>query len=236
MAVSLYFGLPGCGKTTLLASMALKASCCRRYKYVYSNVYLTIPGVTYIPNDVIGKYNLRDCLILIDEGTLFADSRHHRDFPQHVCEFFMLHRHYNCDIIIFTQGWDTLDKRIRQITDRVFYVYKTRLWGLLFTRYYRIPYGIIIPDPKKDSGSTKLGEIIQGYCKPPLLIRIFAHRLFRPKYYGYFNSWDKPELPPLPDRYKPYIKKSESAYKKTMAHADLDDDSSEKELPSGNSH
>lgn len=236
MAVSLYFGLPGCGKTTLLAAMALKASRCRRYTYVYSNVYLTIPGVTYIPNDVIGKYNLRDCLILIDEGTLFADSRHHRDFPQHVCEFFMLHRHYNCDIIIFTQGWDTLDKRIRQITDRVFYVYKTRLWGLLFTRYYRIPYGIIIPDPKKDSGSTKLGEIIQGYCKPPLLIRIFAHRLFRPKYYRYFNSWDKPELPPLPDRYKPYIKKSEPDYKKTMAHADLDDDSSEKELPSGNSH
>lgn len=236
MAVSLYFGLPGCGKTTLLASMALKASRCRRYKYVYSNVYLTIPGVTHIPNDVIGKYNLRDCLILIDEGTLFADSRHHRDFPQHVCEFFMLHRHYNCDIIIFTQGWDTLDKRIRQITDRVFYVYKTRIWGRLFTRYYRIPYGIIIPDPKKDSGSTKLGEIIQGYCKPPLLIRIFAHRLFRPKYYRYFNSWDKPELPPLPDRYKPYIKKSELDYKKTMAHADLDDDSSEKELPSGNSH
>ena len=213
MAVKLFFGLPGCGKTTLLAAFALRGSRRRRYKHVYSNVGVSIPGVTLIDNDCIGRYDLRDCLILIDEGTLFADSRHHKEFPKHVCEFFMLHRHYNCDIVIFTQGWDTLDKRIRQITDRVYYVYKTRIMGLFFTRYYRIPYGIIIPDPKKDSGSTKLGEIIQGYCKPTFLVRLFAHRLYRPRYYKYFDSWARKELPPLPDMYKPYASPSETKAK-----------------------
>ncbi len=235
MAVSLYFGLPGCGKTTLLAAKALAGVRCRRYKYVYSNVYVTIPGVTFIDNKCVGLYNLRDCLILIDEGTLFADSRHHKEFPKHVCEYFMLHRHYNADIIIFTQGWDSLDKRIRQITDRVYYVYKTPIMGLLYTRYYRIPYGIIIPDPKRDKGSTKLGEIIQGYCKPNLMVRLFSHRLYRPRYYRYFNSWDKPELPPLPEKYTPY-EKIRKLPPEDKAHADLDDDSLEKELPLGNSY
>lgn len=207
MSVSLYFGLPGCGKTTLLTAFAFKGVRKKKYKNVFVNVPLSIPGVTYIDNDCVGKYSLENCLILIDEGTLFADSRHHKEFPKHVSEFFMLHRHYNCDIVIFTQGWDTLDKRIRQITDRVFYVYKTPIMGLLFTRYYRIPYGIIIPDAKKDSGSDHLGEIIQGYCKPNFFVRLFAHRLFRPRWYKYFDSWERKELPPLPDRYFPYSKR-----------------------------
>ena len=205
MAVSLYFGLPGCGKTTLLAALAYKARFRkRRYKDIYSNVPLSIEGVTCIDNECVGKYLMENCLILIDEGTLFADSRHHKEFPKHVCEFFMLHRHYNCDIVIFTQGWDTMDKRIRQITDRVYYVYKTRYFGLWFTKYYRIPYGIIIPDAKKDSGSNKLGEIIQGYCQPSLLIRLMSHKIFRPRWYKYFNSWDRKPLPSLPTCYSAY--------------------------------
>ena len=203
MAVSLFFGLPGCGKTTLLASMAYKGVRSKRYKFVYSNVELSIPGVIFIDNSVIGRYDLRDCLILIDEGTLFADSRHHKEFPKEVCSYFMLHRHYNADIVIFTQGWDSMDKRIRQITDRVYYVYKTPLMGLIFTRYYRIPYGIIIPDPKKNTGS-QLGEIIQGYCKPSFFVRLFSHRIFRPRWYKYFDSWTSVPLPPLPDIYQPY--------------------------------
>ena len=102
MSVSLYFGLPGCGKTTLLAAKALKATKMRRYKAVYSNVRLSIPGVTYIDNDVIGKYALWNCLILIDEATLFADPRDHRNCPKHLISFCLPHRHYNCDIVLFT--------------------------------------------------------------------------------------------------------------------------------------
>lgn len=61
-----------------------------------------------------------------------------------------------------------------------------------------IPYGIIIPDPKKDD-SEKLGEIIQGYCKPNIFVRMFQPRLRRKKYYKYFDSWARPELPPFVD-------------------------------------
>lgn len=203
MAVKLYFGLPGCGKTTLLTALALKAVKKKKYRNVYSNVPLKIFGVTYINNECIGKYVLEDALILIDEATLYADSRDYKSFGKNQITYFLEHRHFNVDIVLFTQQWDGVDKKIRVITDRVYYVYKGIFLGKWFTRYYRVPYGIIIPD-RRDS-SQKLGEIVQGYCKPNFLIRLFSPWLYRPKYYDYFDSWDRPAgFDPLPSRYKPY--------------------------------
>lgn len=203
MAVELYFGLPGCGKTTLLAAKALAAVKSKKYLNVYSNVRLSIFGVTYISNECIGKYDLHDGLLLIDEATLFADNRDHKNFPRYQIEYFLLHRHYNIDIILFTQQWDGVDKKIRVITDRVYYVYKGLFFGKWFTKYYRIPYGIIIPDPHKSDGE-KLGDIVQGYCKPNILIRLFSPVLYRPKYYKYFDSWQRNILPKLPSMYTSY--------------------------------
>lgn len=208
MAVSMYFGLPGAGKTTVMCQILCKAVKSKKYKYVYCNVYHSIPGVTYINNDCIGIYDLHDCLICIDEATIFADNRGYKNFPPHLVSYFLYHRHYNADICLFAQQWDGVDKKIRVITDRVYYIYKGPFLGKWITRGYRVPYGIIIPD-KKDS-AEKLGEIIQGYCKPNIIQRLFGIWCFRPKYYSYFDSWWRPELPPLPDEYQPY--KSEGWY------------------------
>ncbi len=200
MAVSLYFGLPGCGKTTMLTKLALDGVRCGRYLHVYTNVSLTVPGVTIIDNECIGLYELRDCLLLIDEATLFADSRAYKSFDKGKLEYFLEHRHRNADIALFTQQWDGVDKKIRVITDRVYYIKKGLLIGRWFSSCYRIPYDIIIPDPKKNNGE-KLGEIVQGYCKPPFLVRMFSKKIYRPKYYPYFDSWELQELDPLPDKY-----------------------------------
>lgn len=200
MAVSLYFGLPGCGKTTTMCKIMLRAVKGKRYRNVYCNVHNTIPGVTYIDNECIGAYDLRDALICIDEATLFADSRDYKSFSKARLTYFLEHRHFNVDIVLFTQQWDGVDRKIRVITDRVYYVYKGVFLGNWFSRAYRVPYGIIIPDPKKSS-TEKLGEIIQGYCKPGLFARLFGFWVWRPKYYKYFDSWECPPLPPLPERY-----------------------------------
>lgn len=210
MSVSLFFGLPGCGKTTLLTSRAIQAVRSSRYINVYCNVRISVPGVTYIDNDCIGRYDLSDAKLLIDEATLFADSRAYKSFDHGKLTYFLEHRHYNVDIELYTQQWDGVDRKIRVITDRVYYVFKGPLLGRWLTSYYRIPYGIIIPDPHKD-GSEKLGEIVQGYCKPSIFQRIFCHKLYRSKYYKYFDSWERPPLPPLPAEYQPYqISESES--------------------------
>lgn len=200
MAVSLFFGLPGCGKTTMLAKLAYDAVTKGQYLNVYTNVALNIPGVTVIDNECIGQYELRDCLLLIDEATLFADSRDYKNFSKGKLGYFLEHRHRNADIMLFTQQWDGVDRKIRTITDRVYYIKKGFLLGKWVSTCYKIPYDIIIPDPKK--GGDKLGEIIQGYCKPPWIVRIFSKRVYRPRYYRYFDSWELEELPPLPPKYK----------------------------------
>lgn len=201
MAISLYFGLPGCGKTTLLTKLALDAVRKGKYLNVYTNVHLNVPGVTIIDNECIGQFELENCLLLIDEATLFADSRDFKNFSKGRLEYFLEHRHRNADIVLFTQQWDGVDRKIRVITDRVYYVYKGIFTGWFLSSYWRVPYGILFPDPKKTG--EKLGEIVQGYSKPPFLARVFAHRIFRPAYYKYFDSWELEKLPPLPDTYRP---------------------------------
>lgn len=205
MAVFLFFGLPGCGKTTLMSMFANKFVKGKKYKNVYGNVHMKINGYTYIDNECIGMYDIQDGAILIDEATLFADSRAYKSFDRGKLQYFLEHRHFNVDIYLFTQQWDGVDRKIRVITDRVYYVYKGKLLGFWWSTYYRIPYGIIIPDPhKKGASGEKLGEIIQGYSKPNLLIRLFAPKVFRPFYYKYFDSWEKYYLPSLPGQYTPY--------------------------------
>lgn len=209
MAVSLYFGLPGAGKTTIMCKLMIKALRSGRYKHVYCNVYNSIPGVTYIDNFCIGLYDIRDALLCIDEATLFADNRDYKAFSKERVQYFLYHRHYNVDILLFTQQWDGVDRKIRVITDRVYYIYKGLFLGRWFTRGYRVPYGIIIPDKRNDS--EKLGEIVQGYCKPGWLSRLFGLWVYRPRYYKYFDSWDRPPLPELPERYVAYEDKSSSS-------------------------
>lgn len=200
MAISLYFGLPGCGKTTWLTKLALDAVRKGKYQNVYTNVHLNIPGVTIIDNECIGKYELENCLLLIDEATLFADSRDFKNFSKGRLEYFLEHRHRCADIVLFTQQWDGVDRKIRVITDRVYYVYKGVILGHWLSCCWRVPYGILFPDPKKTG--EKLGEIVQGYSKPNIFVRLFAKRIYRPKYYKYFNSWELDRLPDLPREYQ----------------------------------
>ena len=58
--------------------------------------------------------------------------------------------------------------------------------------------------PGDKGGGDNIGAIIMGYKQPGILSRIFAQRLYRPRYYRYFDSWENDPLPELPQQYKPY--------------------------------
>ena len=122
MAVERYFGLPGCGKTTTLAMRAVKGIRSGKYQHIYSNVQLQVHGVTCVPFDVFGVYELRDCLFLVDEAMVVCGDRDHKNFGKEKLKEFMMHRHKDCDIVLFSQEADGVDKKIRSITDRMYYV------------------------------------------------------------------------------------------------------------------
>ncbi len=191
-----YFGLPGCGKTTLLAKIAVQAQRqidrgLSRYSYVYTNTEISYPGIRLIRWEALGVYDIKNALILIDEATLFADSRRYKSFPQEKIEWFMTHRHEFCDLVYFAQFFDAVDKRMRMVTDRVFYVKKIYFTGL--TYYVRIPKSIIIPE--------QTGDIIEGYRMPNFFEKLFLMKIIRRRrWYKYFDSWHHyTQRPPLLD-------------------------------------
>lgn len=197
------FGLPGSGKTTLLAMWALQAVKSKKYKNVYANVHLKIDGVAYVPFDMFGSYELRDCIYFVDEATVNCGDRDWKGFGKNKIQYLMEHRHHNCDVIFFSQEADGMDKKIRSITDRVYYVYKGFWTKGFVSKVVRVPYTICWPNGKNDGGENA-GRILMGYVKPPLLHRIFAKRVFRKKIYKYFDSWECVRLPELPEEVRPY--------------------------------
>lgn len=199
--ISGFFGLPGVGKTSFLAKIAFLEN--RRikrgkskYKRVYSNFSCT--GCYRLNFQDLGHYDMSDSLILIDEITLEADSRDFKSFSQHLKQFFVLHRHYSCDIIYFCQQYDGLDKKIRDLTFDLWYVKKLGP----FTMARRIYRCLDINEDTK--------EIVQGYRFPGLIETLFSFLFpwlfklrrwcFRPRYYKYFDSWERISLPPYPAR------------------------------------
>lgn len=202
MAISRYFGLPGCGKTTVLAMLALQAVKSKRYKNVYANVHLKIPGVTYLPFDCFGVFEIREAIYFVDEATINCGDRDYKNFTKNKIAYAMEHRHHFLDIVFFSQEADGMDKKLRSITDRVYFVSKGVFTRGFISSVYRVPYKILWPDGEGDGENA--GRILMGYVKPPWYSRLFARRVIRPLYYKYFDSWECEQLPPIPDKYKPY--------------------------------
>lgn len=196
-----FFGLPGAGKTSLISYYAAleqaRIDCgISKYKYVYTNVKLNVRGVRYIPNikDFMGKKDLSYGVLLLDESTLMFNSRKWKSFEDEILEFFVLHRHYKVDVYLFSQRVDSDDLNIRALFDRIYLIRKgifLRDWSYCI----RIPHGIAFS--KSADGKDEYGDIIQGYKKPHILLRLLSHRLYLPACYDSFDSFDAPELPKL---------------------------------------
>lgn len=200
--VSIGFGVPGCGKTTTAVMIARReaikvAKGKSPYKHIYCNFEQSVPFVRTIPFSWLGKYDISDSLVIIDEASIFVDNRDFKSFSNELRDFILLHRHYHCDIIFLSQQWDGVDKKIRAVTEKVFYIKASPLFKNV-SIIYPLRYGIYIPATSADK-DAEYGEISQGYKLPPLLNRIFAYRYNRKPYYKYFDSFSKKELDPLPE-------------------------------------
>lgn len=113
-------GLPGAGKTTILAAAVYEWLHGRKFlgikpqKTIFSN--FDCPGCYKLDFDCLGLYNFHDCNMVIDEIMLLADNRNFKNFPEHLKEFFCLHRRSNCSILWASQHANC-DKKIRELTE-----------------------------------------------------------------------------------------------------------------------
>lgn len=185
-----YFGVPGCGKTTILTKIAQKelrkiAKGKSAYEHVYTNFYCQ--GCERIAfEDLLSHKPIRS-LILFDELTIDADSRSFKSFPKPAKDFFVMHRHCYNDIIYFVQDYSRIDKTIRELTYDLWYVRKPII---PFFRNFSIARKIF----RNISINEFTSELVLGYRFSKFLERIFMPCLkytWRPFWYKYFDSFDE---------------------------------------------
>ena len=138
MAIILYTGLPGHGKTTALARQALKSLKFSEKIYkqnqhvrpVYSNILFSDKineryghFIEYF-DDIQLMHTWKDCDIFIDEMSLYFDSQNWEKLQFRTKKYLRLHRHYDVNIYGAVQDFTTIDITVRRLTTRMFHLIK----------------------------------------------------------------------------------------------------------------
>lgn len=190
-----YFGVPGCGKTTLLSSLAYRENNRivrgkSKYKGVLTN--FECEGCYKVDFTDIGVYDIEGFLILLDEITVDADNRDFKRFKKSSVEGFVYHRHYCNDIVYATQQFDAVDKKIRNLTFDLWCMKSGYI--LPITKCKRI---FRITDIDDHSHDIVLGYRFADFKE--VLLSLFlpsklkiTRRIWRPSYYGLFDTLSKP--------------------------------------------
>lgn len=128
--LTVVFGLPGSGKSSLAAYYAFKAM--KKGIPVYSNFPVT--GAFKIDKYDLGQYEIKHGLVLIDEAGLSFNARDWKRFTDSHQHFFRYYRHDFNQVYVFSQSWDSVDKVIRDVAWRYMLVKKTLIPGIVKTR------------------------------------------------------------------------------------------------------
>lgn len=176
--IDLYFGVPGAGKTTWASYLAHKAM--KQGRPVFSNVY--IKGAYAYDKSDLGVNAIENALVIVDEAGLEFDNRKMSMTDEEIY-FFKFHRHYQNDVVFFSQGLD-VDIKIRKLSQNVYLLTPSLLPG--FIRRKTIDRKVGIDDN---------GQIIDVYSfRSPLMGGLKL--IFAPKFRKYFDTLSRKTLHP----------------------------------------
>lgn len=180
------FAPPGTGKTTLAARIVRQhvinealEKAKEENKKVYSNV--AIVGAYKFDIKDLGKYDFRNCILIIDEaGSKVGNRNWHTNLDNDQIEFLKKHRHYNVDIYLFSQAYGDVDNKFRELTTKLYMLKKSK-----------IPFMIKACAIRKNMDLIN-GQIVQFFEWS----RAESFSFFNANLWAYFNSYD--EGKPLP--------------------------------------
>lgn len=186
--IRIFFGSPGCGKTTTAVSMLYKSR--KLYKYRYANFEVSDKVARECKLDRVGEWTLPpNSYLCIDEAGIEYNSRKFKSLPQKAIEWFKLHRHYKVKRIdIFSQSWEDMDITLRRLADELWYVKKIFCFTLLRRIYKRV---------KIDKQTEQIidGYKLAGFWNILLPFNNCVKIVFRPRWYKYFDSYSTPDTP-----------------------------------------
>lgn len=176
--LSIYFGVPGSGKTTFAAWLVKNEL--KRGGRVWSNVPIT-GAMQYNPKKDLGFVNMVDGRIILDEASVEYNNRKFKEFPQETITFLKYHRHYQTAIDVFSQSYDDMDITMRRLAQRMYLMKKSLLpW---FVKRKTICKRIGIDEKTK--------QIIDEFYFRPFSTKY----IFCPPLWKIFNTIAREELP-----------------------------------------
>lgn len=176
--ISVYFGVPGSGKTTFAAYLSKKDR--KKGRKVWSNVPIT--GTYKLDcKDDLGTYAIENGSILIDEAGIDFNNRAYKSLPQKVITYLKYHRHWRTSIDVFSQSHEDMDITIRRLAQRYFVVKKSLIPNFIVCKSIGRRVGI--------DQNTK--QIIDEYFWKPFGTKwIYSRPLWK-----LFNTLSHDELP-----------------------------------------
>ncbi len=176
LVLDIYFGVPGCGKTTFAAWLAFWAMLGSPIRIlldqiidkpwsrwladkwrlekpvdVFSNVFIRGTKL-FRPLEQLGVHKIRDALVILDEAGLDFNSRNFKSFPDTCRHYFKKFRHERTHVVLFSQWYNDMDITIRNL--------KTNLYVV---RPSLIPYVIVAKKLKPFVDLDKNNQIAEGY-------------------------------------------------------------------------
>lgn len=195
--IRVFFGKPGCGKTTFAVKQAVKQ---RKNREVYLNFAHSVPNSYVFDTQHLGEFTpVPNSYVGIDEAGIEYNNRSYKAMPKLTIKWFKLYRHYGVKTLdVFSQSWEDMDVTIRRLADQLWLMYRLGPFTLCRRIYKRITV------------DQETEQIIDGYRMSSLLwLLVWPLQLgfpfdqkfmltFRPFYYKYFDTYDAPPLKAIP--------------------------------------
>ncbi|MBR3843892.1 MAG: hypothetical protein IKM39_00115 [Clostridia bacterium] len=188
----LFFGSPGCGKTTLAVALIYKDRKRRKpyYDYHFTNFDCSIArnfNAVGLGSWTFPKYSY----VAFDESGVVFNGRQFKKMSADFMEWAKEHRHYSVDADFFSQTWSDTDKVIRDLATEIWHLKKIGPWTLCRRIKKKVDIDEQTHQPMDMFFKSKM---LKRFLPFPFNERSFFV-IFRPKYYKYFDTHERKNLP-----------------------------------------